>query len=130
MTQLEQLLEENKKDVINNQFETMMKVNLDLNWKINKGMENTGAKTPFDLLKSFQKYNIKPILPLINQDVLLLAGENDQYVPSTRLPEIADGLINAGQVKKVLFDKASGGDQHCQAGRRELGFEEIKKFLA
>ncbi|WP_349515128.1 alpha/beta hydrolase [Leuconostoc suionicum] len=130
MTHLEQLLENNKKDVINNQFEAMMKVNLDLNWKINKGMENTGAKTPFDLLKSFQKYNIKPILPLVNQDVLLLAGENDQYVPSTRLPEIADGLINAGQVNKVLFDKASGGDQHCQAGRRELGFEEIKNFLA
>ena len=130
MAKLEQLLAANQKDAINNQFEMMMRVNIDLNWKINKGMENTGEKTPYDLLKAFQKYNIQSVLPLINQDVLLLAGENDQYVPSSRLPEITNGLVNAGKVKQILFDKASGGDQHCQAGRRELGFNEIKKFLS
>lgn len=129
MTQLEQLLDSDQQDIINNQFTLMMENNIDLNWKINKGMENTGAKNPFDLLKTFQKYNLKPILPLINQDVLLLAGENDQYVPSSRLPEIATGLVNAASVKSVLFDRKSGGDQHCQAGRRDLGFDEIKKFL-
>ncbi len=129
ITQLEQLLEANQEDIINNQFTSVMRLNLDLKWKINKGMENTGTKTPFQLLKSFQKYNVKPILPLINQDVLLLAGENDQYVPSSRLPEIANGLINAGKVEQKLFDKESGGDQHCQAGRRDLGFKEIIRFL-
>ncbi|KRL37093.1 alpha/beta fold hydrolase [Liquorilactobacillus uvarum] len=129
MTKVEQLLAANQKEIINTQFYAMMKQNLDLNWKINKGLENTGTKTPYDLLKEFQKYNIKPILPLINQDVLLLAGENDQYVPSSRLPEIATGLVNASSVKSIMFDKASGGDQHCQAGRRELGFDKIKKFL-
>lgn len=129
MTKIEQLLKNNQSDVINQQFQVMMSHNLDLNWKINKGFENTGTKTPFELLKEFQKYDMGPIMPLINQEVLLLAGENDQYVPSSRLSEIATGLVNAASVKSVLFDKESGGDQHCQAGRRELGFNEIKKFL-
>ncbi|GAJ26557.1 alpha/beta superfamily hydrolase [Liquorilactobacillus sucicola DSM 21376 = JCM 15457] len=129
MTKIEQLLDTEQEEVINAQFAAMMNQNLDLNWKINKGLENTGTKTPYALLKEFQKYNMGPILPLINQDVLLLAGENDQYVPSSRLPEIANGLVNASSVRSVMFDKASGGDQHCQAGRRELGFAEIKKFL-
>lgn len=129
MTKIEQLLKNNESEIINQQFKSMMSHNLDLNWKINKGLENTGTKTLFQLLKEFQKYDMEPIMPLINQDVLLLAGENDQYVPSSRLSEISNKLINAGSVKSVMFDKASGGDQHCQAGRRDLGFNEIVKFL-
>lgn len=129
MTKIEQLLASGQKDIINQTFKMMMDQSIDLNWKINKGLENTGTKTPYDLLKELQKYNLEPIMPLINQDVLLLAGQNDQYVPSSRLSEIAKGLVNAASVKTVMFDKASGGDQHCQAGRRELGFNEIKKFL-
>ncbi|MFT8424220.1 MAG: alpha/beta hydrolase [Liquorilactobacillus sp.] len=129
MTKIERLLATEQKETINTQFFAMMSQNLDLNWKINKGLENTGTKTPYDLLKEFQKYSMKPIFPLINQDVLLLAGENDQYVPSSRLPEITTNLINASSVKSIMFDKSSGGDQHCQAGRRELGFAEIKNFL-
>lgn len=85
-------------------------------------MENVGVQSPYELLKQFQKYNMEPIMPLINQDVLLLAGENDQYVPSSRLVEIDSKLI--------MFDKASGGDQHCQAGNRQLGFNAIKEFLS
>lgn len=93
-------------------------------------MENTGTSSPYDLLISFKKYTVKNILSLVNQDVLLLAGENDQYVPSSRLVDIEKGLINAGKVSSILFSKESGGDQHCQAGHRELGFNAIKSFLA
>jgi len=93
-------------------------------------MENVGVQSPYELLKQFQKYNMEPIMPLINQDVLLLAGENDQYVPSSRLVEIDSKLINAASVKSIMFDKASGGDQHCQAGNRQLGFDAIKEFLS
>ena len=85
-------------------------------------------RMPYD--QKFQKYNMEPIMPLINQDVLLLAGENDQYVPSSRLVEIDSKLINAASVKSIMFDKASGGDQHCQAGNRQLGFDAIKEFLS
>ncbi|MCC7666761.1 alpha/beta fold hydrolase [Liquorilactobacillus satsumensis] len=130
MTKIEQMLKKNEREKLNALFQKMMSVNLDLNWKINKGIENTGVRDPFTLLKEFQKYNVKSILPFINQDVLLLVGEDDQYVPSTRLPEIEEGLINAGKVKTVIFTKETGGEQHCQAGHRELGFNAIKEFLA
>ncbi|CAH1851869.1 alpha/beta fold hydrolase [Convivina intestini] len=130
MTKIEQLLEKNQEEAINQMFKGMMDKNLDLDWKINKGMENTGAKTPYALLKAFQQYNMNPIMPFINQDILLLAGENDQYVPSTRLSEIEKGLVNASSIKSIMFNKQSGGDQHCQAGRRDLGFDAIKQFLS
>ncbi|GMA69044.1 hypothetical protein GCM10025879_02900 [Leuconostoc litchii] len=129
ITKIEQLVTTNDADRINEIFQQMMSTNLDLNWKINKGMENVGVHTPFELLKQFEKYNMEPIMPFINQDVLLLAGENDQYVPSSRLSEIENGLINAGSIQSIMFDKESGGDQHCQAGNRQLGFNAIKEFL-
>lgn len=130
ITKIEQLLAAKDTKTVNLMFKSMMANNLDLNWKINKGMENVGVQSPYELLKQFQKYNMEPIMPLINQDVLLLAGENDQYVPSSRLVEIDSKLINAASVKSIMFDKASGGDQHCQAGNRQLGFDAIKEFLS
>ncbi|ALP39364.1 hypothetical protein ASL14_26170 (plasmid) [Paenibacillus sp. IHB B 3084] len=66
---------------------------------------------------------------LINQDVLLLAGEDDQYVPISRLAQIQQELINAASITTKVFTKETGGEQHCQAGHRELAFNEMKKFL-
>jgi hypothetical protein len=43
-------------------------------------MENTGEATPFDLIKNFVKHTMRGIGSFINQNVLLLAGEDDQYV--------------------------------------------------
>ena len=94
ITKIEQLLAAKDAKTVNLMFKSMMANNLDLNWKINKGMANVGVQSPYELLKQFQKYNMEPIMPLINQDVLLLAGENDQYVPSSRLVEIDSKLIN------------------------------------
>lgn len=124
------LLDSHQAIEVNELFQNLMAQNIDLKWKINKGMENTGTSSPYDLLISFKKYTVKNILSLVNQEVLLLAGENDQYVPSSRLVDIEKGLINAGKVSSILFSKESGGDQHCQAGHRELGFNAIKSFLA
>ncbi|SCW80550.1 hypothetical protein SAMN04487970_10524 [Paenibacillus tianmuensis] len=66
---------------------------------------------------------------MINQDVLLLAGEEDQYVPISRLPQIQQELCNAATITTKVFTRETGGEQHCQAGHRHLAFNEMKKFL-
>ncbi|ODB64750.1 alpha/beta fold hydrolase, partial [Paenibacillus polymyxa] len=76
-----QLVDRNEVDQVNSLFEQMMTHNIDLHWKITKGMENTGVATPFELIKNFEKHTMQGIGAFINQDVLLLAGEDDQYVP-------------------------------------------------
>ncbi|MFB6364123.1 alpha/beta fold hydrolase [Paenibacillus elgii] len=126
---LSSLLAANDADQINAMFYNMMASNIDLNWKITKGMENTGAATPFGLLKHFEKHTIAGLGPLINQDVLLLAGEDDQYVPFSRLPQIQQELCNAASITTKVFTKETGGEQHCQAGHKHLAFDEMKKFL-
>ncbi|MGW5953092.1 alpha/beta fold hydrolase [Bacillus mycoides] len=123
------LLATNEADKINTMFKQMMATSIDLNWKVKKGMENTGEKTPFNLLKNFEKHTMAGIGQFINQEVLLLAGEDDQYVPISRLPQIESELCNAASITSVVFTKKTGGEQHCQAGHRHLAFDEIKRFL-
>ncbi|AJS58257.1 alpha/beta fold hydrolase [Paenibacillus sp. IHBB 10380] len=124
-----QLVDNNEVDKTNSLLEKMMANNMDLSWKLTKGMENTGESTPFDLFKNFEKYTMHGIGPFINQDVLLLAGQDDQYVPISRLPQIQQELSNAASITTKVFTKETGGEQHCQAGHRELAFNEMKKFL-
>lgn len=57
---------------------------------------------------------------LINQDVLLLAGEDDQCVPISRLPQIQNELCNAASITTKVFTKETGGEQHCQTRHRDL----------
>ncbi|MBK5432286.1 alpha/beta hydrolase [Bacillus sp. TH25] len=109
------LLATNEADKINTMFKQMMATSIDLNWKIKKGMENTGEKTPFNLLKNFEKHTMAGIGQFINQEVLLLAGEDDQYVPISRLSQIEMELCNAASITSVVFTKETGGEQHCQA---------------
>ncbi|EPY14750.1 alpha/beta fold hydrolase [Paenibacillus alvei] len=126
---LSTLLDANEADQVNAMIENMMKESIDLSWKVMKGMENTGEKTPFALLKNFEKHTMAGIGSLINQDVLLLAGEDDQYVPISRLPQIQNELCNAASITTKVFTKETGGEQHCQAGHRDLAFNEMIKFL-
>ena len=126
---LTSLLDANKSDDVNAIIENMMTSNIDLKWKVMKGMENTGEKTPFTLIKNFEKHTMSGIGQFINQDVLLLAGEDDQYVPISRLPQIQHELCNAASITTKVFTKETGGEQHCQAGHRDLAFNEMKTFL-
>lgn len=50
---LTSLLATNEADKVNEMMEKMMASNIDLNWKVTKGMDNTGVKTPFTLIKKF-----------------------------------------------------------------------------
>lgn len=61
--------------------------------------------------------------------MLLLAGEEDQYVPIEDLFLLEKNLINVKSITKKVFTKETGGEQHCQSGRLDLAFAEIIKFL-
>ncbi|MGT2908083.1 alpha/beta fold hydrolase [Streptococcus dentiloxodontae] len=118
-----------QKWLLNTALRFAMKRDLDLYWKIERGYQLTGTKTPYDFLKKVEQHSIKGLEPLIDQDVLLLAGEEDQYVPAKRLIYIKERLINARKIEAHLFTKETGGEQHCQVGST-VAIEAIRKFLA
>lgn len=123
------LLKTKQKLIINKVFKAKMNESLDLDWKIRHGMYITGTKTPYDFLKSIEQHNMSVFTHKITQNILLLAGESDQYVPVERMEQIKKELINARSVTSRVYTKEEGGEQHCQVGNLPLVMEEIYKFL-
>lgn len=105
------------------------KGNVDLAFKIRKGNEIMHTNKATNLIKNVQKYTLAGIENHVRQDVLLLAGSHDMYVPTSALDFEAAKLVNAKSVTKIMFDEQSGGERHCQVGNKKLAFDKIKQFL-
>ena len=114
---------------INSILRRRMRGDLDLTWRVRHGMYITGTGTPYDFLKSISFHDIEKCADRITQNVLLLAGTEDMYVPLRRIDDMKKMLVNAASVTSYIFDAASGGAQHCQIGNTALAENAIKDFL-
>ncbi|MDC7952554.1 alpha/beta fold hydrolase [Liquorilactobacillus mali] len=104
--------------------------NVDLDFKIRKGNEIMGTKQASDLIKEVKHYTLEGIEDKITQDVLLLAGDHDMYVPTPTLDHEAELLVGANSITKQMFNKESGGERHCQVGNKSVAFAKVIEFLA
>ena len=52
----------------------------------------------------------------IKGDVLILAGEDDHFVPVEQVNKFKGSLSRARSVTTVIYDRESGGSEHCQLG--------------
>ncbi|MDF7665920.1 alpha/beta fold hydrolase [Bifidobacterium sp. ESL0745] len=105
------------------------KKDIDIAWKLQQGCLLTGTKTPHDMLYAFERFDFSGLGPLINQDVLLLAGEHDQYVPLSRLSQIENELVNAASIASRVYTAEENADEHCQVGNMPLAMNEIRNYL-
>jgi pimeloyl-ACP methyl ester carboxylesterase len=119
----------NARSLGNALIERMQKRSLLLDWVIAHGMYITGAQTPLDFYRLLSKHTMRGISRRITQDVLLLAGERDHYIPLDHLQRQRDALVNAHSVRSRLFLASEGGEQHCQVGNHQLAVEEIARWL-
>lgn len=127
--EIRQLLNKEAADQLNQLVSPLVYENANLSFLFTKGYENTGTDNPYTLLKEIEKHTIKNIGHFVNQNVLLLAGEDDQYVPFSDLPLEQKELSNANTLETIVFTKETGGEQHCQAGRYDLALHAIQTFL-
>ncbi|KGO22731.1 alpha/beta hydrolase, partial [Oenococcus alcoholitolerans] len=123
------LLNDQNSAALDRLIETLIETDSNISFLFNKGYENTGTDTPYELLADLSKHTIKGLGKLVDQDVLLLAGKEDQYVPFDDLKKEQAELSNAKSLETHIFTKETGGEQHCQAGRYDLALTVIKDFL-
>lgn len=116
--------------LVNRKIMAATQNDVDMAFKIQKGNEVMHTKKPSNLIKAISKFTMAGIEDKITQDVLLLAGDHDMYVPSKTVDDVAKSLINAQSVTTYLFDQASGGERHCQVGNKQIAFDKIIHFLA
>jgi pimeloyl-ACP methyl ester carboxylesterase len=110
-------------------FADAMAKNLLLDWMTKLAIHNTGVKTPYEMLKHYQKYETASISSHLTQDVLLMAGAEDHYIPVHQLPDQIATLTHVRSLTARLFTRAEQAQNHCQIGNFGVAFRAIIDWM-
>ncbi|MGA9674144.1 MAG: alpha/beta hydrolase [Mycobacterium sp.] len=90
--------------------------NPDISWAYHNAMWTMGAKNLDETSEACAPYTLTPVADRVRQHVLILAGTEDHFIPFHQTADFSKALVNARSVTTRVFDRASGGAQHCQVG--------------
>ena len=94
--------------------------NLGVSWAYRNALWTMGTKDPDETIKACAAYTLAPVADRIRQDVLILAGTEDHFIPFHQTADFEKALVNARSVTTRIFDRPSGGAGHCQMGALTL----------
>jgi alpha-beta hydrolase superfamily lysophospholipase len=100
------------------------------NWAVQNGMWVFGVNNPFAVMDAFKSYTLAPVASRITGDVLILAGADDHFVPLDQVDAFRNSLTHARSVTTKIFDRESGGNEHCQLGAASLWHATLFDWLA
>lgn len=98
-------------------------------WGIEQGMQVTGTRSAFEFLQMSERFQTRGISASVGQDVLLLAGSGDHYVPLEQWHDQIRMLKNARSITAQLFTPSESAENHCQVGNYGLALRTIVKWL-
>src|ERR1700677_3339025 len=105
------------------------KTDLLTDWVIAQGKRVMGVTTPADVFMAWREYRTADVSSLVTQDVLLMAGSKDHYMPLHMLPDQLMTLTAAHSVTARVFTEAEHAQNHCQIGNTGLALKVIFDWL-
>ena len=96
---------------------------------LHQGMHVTGTTTVFGFLRRVAQFQTVDVSASIRQDVLLLAGREDHYVPTEQWHQQSRLLENARSITARLFAPGESAENHCQVGNYGLALRTIVEWL-
>ena len=91
-----------------------------VSWGYSNALWTMGTKDADETIRACAAYTLAPVADRIRQDVLILAGAEDHFVPLQQTADFERALVNARSVTTQIFDRPSGGAGHCQGGALTL----------
>ncbi len=110
-------------------FADVMGKSLLLDWMMQLALHNTGLRTLYEVMKHYQKHETASISSRLTQDVLLMAGAEDHYIPVHQLPDQIATLAHVRSLTARLFTHAEQAQNHCQIGSMGLAFRVILEWM-
>ena len=98
-------------------------------WMLSQGQFITGADSIPAMYKSLGKHNLTGLYEKIDQDVLLLAGEKDHYIPMCQFVRCKEKIKNAKSMTSRCFTREEGGEQHCQIGNHGIAVDAMLDWI-
>lgn len=99
-------------------------------WVVDHLKYITKKEKPLDALEIYLQMNEQNIhSELVRQDVLLLAGREDHFIPFKMHAIQIAALTNARSVTSRVFTKEEHAENHCQTGNIGLALDVIAKWI-
>lgn len=98
-------------------------------WSIANGQWTMGTVGAMATLDAFKNYKLAAVAGQIEADVLILAGTEDHFVPVSQVDDFARALTAARSVRTIVYDRASGGAEHCQMGAQSLWHADLFSWI-
>jgi alpha-beta hydrolase superfamily lysophospholipase len=122
-------LESGSADALNAFMAQVMTKSLLAKWGIQQGLHVTGCQTPYELLQVYRQYRTTTISANVTQDVLLMAGAGDHYVPVSQFSDQIATLKNVRSLTARLFTSYEQAQNHCQVGNFGLALRTIIEWI-
>ena len=88
-----------------------------------------GVATPHEALQAARAYRTSDVSSRVTQDVLLLAGAQDHYVPLDQLWTQAQTLTHVRSLTTRVFTRQEQGQAHCQVGNLPLAIDVMCRWI-
>jgi len=99
-------------------------------WGLGQAEHVFGKQGPAEAIEAMRAYQTRDISDRINQDVLLLAGAGDHYVPLDQLWRQARLLTSARSITARVFTAKQHAQAHCQVGNLPLALKVFTSWAA
>ena len=96
------------------------RINPGVKWGLANADWTLGSVGLTEMLTAARLYTLDGVAERIHQDVLILAGTEDQFIPFGQVERYRRALSNARSITTKLYDPASGGHEHSQLGAPTL----------
>ncbi len=99
-------------------------------WSIGNLMYIADKQTPMEATDLIFQMNAKNLhSELVKQDVLILTGRNDHFIPFKMHKKQVKALINARSVTARIFTKDENAQNHCQNGNIGLALDVMINWI-
>ena len=126
---LTMLLNLGMKKLVNRIMERAAEKESTLKWALAHGKHVSGTDNAFDFLQWVRSLSLDDKAELIDQDVLIMMGNEDHLIPSNQLYIQAESMVNARSVTSVMFSATDQAAKHCQVGNTTLAVNQILAWL-
>ena len=100
------------------------------NWFAENSMYISKIDNPLNASMQMLKMNVENIQPeRVTQNVLILSGKNDHFIPIKMHKKTIKSLKNANSVKGIIYNKETNAHNHCQIGNIPLVCKDVLNWL-
>lgn len=106
------------------------KIRFQENWAVHNMMHITKTKKPIEAIDAVLQFNEANLHSArITQDVLLLSGAEDHFIPLKMHFKQKNALLNAHSVSDHIFTAQDHAQNHCQIGNIGLALEVMVQWI-